>query len=162
MAHSCNMLRRVLVRTGTIAMRATPPAVVDQFQPTGEEWRTEPCGSPLFADEERARGTCRACASGWFVPENYPLSMLNEFRATGRDCADLEAAGCETGAPEGEPPRAGRIYGPEDSGLHIDGEPGAYCLTIENDSHMGALADLEAELFQWALDSGHFEGGELS
>lgn len=91
------------------------------------------------------------------MPGEGGVPTLDEFRATGRACDDLEAAGVETGAPEGEPPRAGRIYGPEGSGLHIDGdETEGYCLTIENDSRTGPLAELEAELFEWALSAGHF------
>ncbi|MYM92500.1 hypothetical protein [Duganella vulcania] len=39
----------------------------------GQEWRTEPCNVPMFTDEERQRGTCASCASGWTHAHNFAL-----------------------------------------------------------------------------------------
>lgn len=149
---NCPVMRRKRVRHGTISM--VPVGAGDHvgdggFQETGHEWRTEPCGVPLFG-REREAGICRGCASGWEVPENYPVTTLDQFRATGRDCDDLGAAGIDD--MEGRP---GRLYGDEDSGLHIERDGGEWLLTIANCSWSGALADMEAELYAWAL-SEHF------
>src|SRR5690606_8452208 len=38
-----------------------------------QEWRDEPCGTPLFSGDNRKDGICRSCASGWTHPENYQL-----------------------------------------------------------------------------------------
>jgi hypothetical protein len=75
---------------------------------------------------------------------------LAEFRATARVVAALEvdensSAQCFEGP--------GRLYG---DGLVIEGTAEAgYCLTIGSDSEMGALVDLEAKLYQWAIDQGY-------
>lgn len=45
---------------------------------------TEPCNTPLFADEERARGICRSCASGWEHKDNKFASPKEKARATAR------------------------------------------------------------------------------
>jgi peptide methionine sulfoxide reductase MsrB len=37
-------------------------------------WVTGACGTPLFGDEDKKRGTCRSCASGWTHPENMPVA----------------------------------------------------------------------------------------
>jgi hypothetical protein len=67
MGNSCTVIRRKLVRTGTLNM------ITGEHQTTGEEWRTEPCGTPLFTDDERRSDICRSCASGWTHPDNYPV-----------------------------------------------------------------------------------------
>lgn len=38
-----------------------------------QEWKSEPCGTPLFSDATKATGVCRSCAKGWKVDSNYPL-----------------------------------------------------------------------------------------
>lgn len=41
------------------------------YTETKAEWVTEPCGIPLFQEQERKTGVCRSCAKGWTHPENY-------------------------------------------------------------------------------------------
>lgn len=70
--HSCTVMRRKLVKTGTLSM------ATGQLEMSGKaEWVTEACGTPLFGDEERRSGTCRSCAKGWTHPENYPVESDN-------------------------------------------------------------------------------------
>lgn len=82
------------------------------------------------------------------------MMTLDQFRATGTDCADLgETLGdeCLAWSP-------GRIY---DSGLYIehwtDGRSGiapphgpTWLLTLFNEQWCGDLADMEQRLYQWA------------
>lgn len=68
---------------------------------------------------------------------------LDEFRATGRDVANLEEFNeCDQGP--------GRVYA-GDCTIALDVE--GWCCTISNDSRMGTLADMEAFLFDWARDA---------
>lgn len=74
---------------------------------------------------------------------------LTEFRATGRNVADLamipECAMQEIHGP-------GRVYA---HGLCIQGRAGDWYLTIGNDSHSGSLETLESELFAFAQSEGY-------
>ena len=65
----CTKPRRWLVRHSTLSLGTGELGPSDK----PSEWVEGPCGTPLFGDEERASGLCRACASGWTDPENYPL-----------------------------------------------------------------------------------------
>jgi hypothetical protein len=71
---------------------------------------------------------------------------LKEFRASGRDVADL-ATNEHLAAQELRGP--GRIYAED---LVIEGTPAQWCLTIENDSRCGSLPALEEALYRWAVD----------
>jgi hypothetical protein len=37
-----------------------------------------PCGAPLFRSEERERGVCDTCFSGWDHEDNHPTSRGNK------------------------------------------------------------------------------------
>ena len=47
------------------------------------EWVTEECGTPLFSADGLV---CRGCESGWWHPQNFPLTMLAEL---GQPCPAL-------------------------------------------------------------------------
>ena len=66
---SCSVIRRKLVRMGTFDM--IEGNELSLARGATEEWRTEPCGTPLFGATERETGVCRSCASGWTHPHNY-------------------------------------------------------------------------------------------
>lgn len=67
MRDTCRIIRRYLVTHSTVNMQ------------TGEEtlgetkWEVGPCNAPLFSNEERKSGVCKACASGWSSPTNHPI-----------------------------------------------------------------------------------------
>ena len=67
MANSCTKQRRYLVTHSTLNMTSGESTQGKQ------EWIEEPCGKPLFGDEERKTGICKSCASGWTHPNNYPI-----------------------------------------------------------------------------------------
>lgn len=54
---------------------------------------TEPCGTPLFTDDERNAGICRTCSSGWEVAGNRFATPKERARATGRKTDAAEKAG---------------------------------------------------------------------
>jgi hypothetical protein len=59
---TCQQWRRMLVHAWT------PDAQT-------EEWVTRTCDLPLLDDEEKRRGRCRSCISGWTHPESYPVEV---------------------------------------------------------------------------------------
>lgn len=61
----CTVVRTVFRTYGTLNIE-TGAKIEDR-----KAWETEPCGTPLFSDEERAKGVCSSCAKGWNHPENY-------------------------------------------------------------------------------------------
>jgi hypothetical protein len=63
---TCTTLRTRLVRNGTFNI------VTGKISEGEATWVTEPCGTPLFDDAQRATGICRSCAEGWTHPENFP------------------------------------------------------------------------------------------
>jgi hypothetical protein len=63
--HTCTVIRRKLVKFGHLG----PDGPVWE----GEEWRIEPCATPLFTDVEQTSGRCRSCVSGWRTDNNYPV-----------------------------------------------------------------------------------------
>lgn len=67
MHNSCTKIRRMLIKSGTLSMST------GEMTFTKEEWVTRACEQPLFADADRARGTCRSCHTGWTHPNNYPV-----------------------------------------------------------------------------------------
>lgn len=71
---SCQVVRRMLVTHGTMRFNCG----ADTYRETGKEWVTRACAVPLFSDEERARGECRSCASGWTHPNNYRAEAAEE------------------------------------------------------------------------------------
>lgn len=86
------------------------------------------------------------------------MTTLDQFRATGRDCADLgDALKMDMGV---EHPVAGRLYADsfyiEDcrSWEHDPATPqGRWCLTLERNPWMSDdLAALERRLYLWVLD----------
>ena len=85
----CKVVRRQFVGFGYLDTR-TGKVTVER-----EEWQTGPCETPLFTEEERRAGTCRACASGWKTSDNYPVNV----ESFDRDF--LHAVGIEA-AKEGE------------------------------------------------------------
>jgi hypothetical protein len=64
---SCTVVRRCLVTHGTLNI------VSGAITESKSAWETKPCGTPLFGDDERASGKCKACAEGWTHPNNYPV-----------------------------------------------------------------------------------------
>jgi hypothetical protein len=62
----CPVLRRKLVRYGKL-VPGTGRMIED-----GQEWVTEPCGTPLFG-KNREHGKCSSCAKGYSHEENYPV-----------------------------------------------------------------------------------------
>ncbi len=64
-SNQCGVMRVKLVTHTTFDMRTGAKGGERQ------EWVTEPCGTPMFGDREKADGMCRGCASGWNHPENY-------------------------------------------------------------------------------------------
>lgn len=63
---TCQQWRRILVRHSTRDTR-------------GEQWVTRTCDLPLFDHEEKRRGRCRSCISGWTHPESYPVETPSEI-----------------------------------------------------------------------------------
>lgn len=80
---------------------------------------------------------------------------LTEFRATGRDVAEL-ADILDCAAQEAMGP--GRIY--MDGGLYIEGTAGHYTLTIGNQSMAGDLSTLEERLYTFAVSEGYIDAEE--
>lgn len=66
--HACTCIRRMLIKYSELDVRS------GEITETREEWVTQPCGAPLFGDNERQRETCDACHSGWTDPHNYPVN----------------------------------------------------------------------------------------
>lgn len=78
------------------------------------------------------------------------MMTFEQFQATGRDIPDL--AMVEHAASQGMS-GPGRAY---DDDLFIMGDAATgWCLTIENDSRIGALPNLEARLYEWACEEGY-------
>jgi hypothetical protein len=79
-----------------------------------------------------------------------PLTF-EEFRALGRDVADLSEIIEGQEELEGKP---GRVY--TDHSLYVEREPdGRWFLIIENQDWIGmSLVDMERRLYQYGLDSG--------
>jgi hypothetical protein len=79
---------------------------------------------------------------------------LKAFRATGEDCADLLQTDYAGVLSDDGKPVPGRIY---INCLYIEkAEPGYYLL-LNRDEHVGALAELEAILHEFAVDEGYFD-----
>lgn len=72
MQTSCTQMRRILVKSGTMSMST------GKTEMTSENWETRACGAPLFSEEERQRGTCRSCHSGWTHEHNYPVESTTK------------------------------------------------------------------------------------
>jgi hypothetical protein len=70
MKHLCEVERVKRITVGRFSDDPRDPK--DHFIVDREEVRTEPCGTPLFTDEETKRGICRSCFSGWQVGGNRP------------------------------------------------------------------------------------------
>lgn len=64
---SCQTMRRVLIKKGTLNMGT------GKTEMTGQERVDQPCGTPLFSDQERTTGQCRSCRDGWTHPDNHPI-----------------------------------------------------------------------------------------
>jgi len=81
------------------------------------------------------------------------MMTIDEFRATGRDVADLSTI--EHIACSGIESGAGRTY--MDDQLFIEhGEiSGAWHLTLGNAQLLGSLADMERKLYDWAVSEGY-------
>jgi hypothetical protein len=84
---------------------------------------------------------------------NSPRLTLDQFRATGRDVADLNA---EPDIYLGDEVRPGRVY---EGGLCIEtGASAKWCLTVGNDSRESDdLAALELDLYDFGVGEGYFE-----
>jgi hypothetical protein len=59
---TCQEWRRILVYTSTPEGQSS------------QAWVTRTCDLPLQEDEEKRRGRCRSCISGWTHPESYPVA----------------------------------------------------------------------------------------
>lgn len=70
--HNCIVERCRLVRSGHLSGEELT-FVVDR-----EEYRIEPCNTPLFSDKEEAFGVCNSCLSGWEHPDNSPTPKGRE------------------------------------------------------------------------------------
>lgn len=77
---------------------------------------------------------------------------LDEFRATGRDVADLGAiehcAAQEMSGP-------GRVYLDPEWPLVIERVRGDWCVTIGNSQRVASLATLERDLYEFAVSEGY-------
>lgn len=60
--HYCTIRRIKLITHGTLAEGG--------FVESHQETREEPCGTPLFLDDEKRRGVCRSCRKGWETEGN--------------------------------------------------------------------------------------------
>lgn len=69
MSNSCTQMRRQLITHSTVNL------TTGEYTDGAQEWKTQPCGVPLFSDADRTRGTCRSCAKGWTHPNNYPVTQ---------------------------------------------------------------------------------------
>lgn len=76
---------------------------------------------------------------------------LHEFRATGRDVADLQTALPTNEFYDSGKPRPGRVYLDNCYIEKSDKPEKPYYLMIDHDEYEGALADLEVALYEWAL-----------
>jgi hypothetical protein len=84
------------------------------------------------------------------------MKTLEEFRATGRDCADLGEAVGQPELWEGYKAR-GRLY---DAGFWIEHLPdewplkpevaGQWWVALDNGDYLGELSELEVKLYEWA------------
>ena len=66
---NCQTMRRKLVRRGILSFARG-------IELREAEWVTEECGTPLFSKDGPV---CRGCASGWWHPQNFPLTLLTEL-----------------------------------------------------------------------------------
>jgi hypothetical protein len=72
-------MRTMLVRHQTMNLATGAIITVTEGK---SEWRTEPCGVPLFGDEAKRLGVCASCREGWTDPENRPATP-SEIAAKG-------------------------------------------------------------------------------
>lgn len=66
-SNSCTTVRRMLIQHGSLSI------TTGELTHSHEEWVTKPCNVPMFSDVEKARGTCKACDSGWTHPHNFKV-----------------------------------------------------------------------------------------
>ena len=69
-------IRRTFKQTHGMLNISTGKSTTDRI-----EIVTEACNAPLFGDEERVRGICRSCASGWEHKDNNFASPKEKARA---------------------------------------------------------------------------------
>lgn len=78
---TCTVPRIVVVTHGTLNLATSETKV------TGSETVTGPCNTPLFSDDEKSSGICRACATAWEVEGNKfagePFQIIHDT-----DCAE--------------------------------------------------------------------------
>jgi hypothetical protein len=70
LAMDCTQKRRILQTHGSLDL-TTGILTTDHSTAT---WVVRACGVPLFTDEERKRGTCNGCSTGWSSPGNMPVA----------------------------------------------------------------------------------------
>lgn len=124
------------------------------------EWRTEPCGAPLFGDDAKA-GICRSCASGWAVEGNGPTETGRAQIGALCDPAGLRTAGGhpivasvpDYARPIWEGEGNARRVANKDHGLPLwsgKGEPPAIGAHIE----IAGPRDLTATVLGYFVDAG--------
>ena len=75
-------IARTFVRThGTLNLGS------GEVKENSRETVTEACGVPLFGKDTK-RGVCRACASGWEVPDNRFANATERERALLRELGE--------------------------------------------------------------------------
>ena len=75
-----NKLLCKIQRTKTVT-RGTMNIVTGKFAWKAPEIITEPCGTSLFYDDERATGICRSCKHGWEAEGNTFANEEERARA---------------------------------------------------------------------------------
>lgn len=73
---TCTIVRTIVVTHNTMNM------VTGEMTAGRKETKTEPCNTPIFTDEERHTGICKACRQGWEVEGNKFASEAEKKRAT--------------------------------------------------------------------------------
>jgi hypothetical protein len=68
MSMHCTQMRRMLVRRGRLDVHGKV-----KVEPESANWVTTECHIPLFTDQDRERGKCEACFTGWTHYLNFPV-----------------------------------------------------------------------------------------
>lgn len=76
---ACTVLRVKKVRHGTMTFGS------GETEMTHMTVETEPCGTPLFKEDETRAGICRSCAGGWNVDANRFVDDAERRRAVEAD-----------------------------------------------------------------------------
>jgi hypothetical protein len=64
----CQIERRMLITSGSLDINT------GEITNKSQRWEVRACRGPLFGDDEKQRGACRSCVSGWTHENNYPTA----------------------------------------------------------------------------------------